>query len=79
MTKEATVEQLSIFDEIERQDVAAATADDSLDGYQTRYERGELLPGERAPGAATSSCEAATTAPAATAYTRRPLASSVPA
>ncbi len=50
MTKEATVEQLSIFDEIERQDVAAATADDSLDGYQTRYERGELLPGERGPG-----------------------------
>lgn len=44
------MEQLSIFDELERQDVAAATADDSLEGYQSRYERGELLPGESCPG-----------------------------
>ena len=44
------MEQLSIFDELERQDVAAATADDSLEGYHTRYERGELLPGESCPG-----------------------------
>lgn len=44
------MEQLSIFDELERQDVAARTAGDSLEGYQTRYERGELLPGESCPG-----------------------------
>ena len=44
------MDQLSIFDELERQDVAARAADDSLDGYQTRYERGELLPGESCPG-----------------------------
>lgn len=50
MTEEAAMEQLSIFDELERQDVAARTADDSLEGYRIRYERGELLPGESCPG-----------------------------
>lgn len=44
------MDQLSIFDELERQDVAARAADNSLKGYQARYERGELLPGERCPG-----------------------------
>lgn len=44
------MEQLSIFDELERQGVAARAADDSLKGYQARYERGELLPGESCPG-----------------------------
>lgn len=50
MTKEAAMDQLSIFDELERQDVAARAADDSLKGYQARYGRGELLPGESCPG-----------------------------
>lgn len=44
------MDQLSIFDELERQDVAARAADDSLEGYQARYERAELLPGESCPG-----------------------------
>ncbi|GAB4097786.1 hypothetical protein GCM10028787_32610 [Brachybacterium horti] len=44
------MKQLSIFDELERQDVAARAADDSLKGCQARYERGELLPGESCPG-----------------------------
>lgn len=50
MTKEATMEQLSIFDEFARQDAAARAADDSLEGYRLRYSRGELLPGESCPG-----------------------------
>ena len=44
------MDQLSIFDKLERQDVAARAADDSLEGYQARYERGELMPGENCPG-----------------------------
>ncbi|MGO1568934.1 MAG: hypothetical protein ACTHXC_12955 [Brachybacterium sp.] len=44
------MDQLSIFDELERQNIAARAADDSLKGYQARYERGELLPGESCPG-----------------------------
>ena len=50
MTKKASMEQLSIFDELDRQDVAARAGDDSLEGYRARYGRGELLPGESCPG-----------------------------
>lgn len=44
------MDQLSIFDELERQDVASRAADDPFEGYQARYERGELMPGESCPG-----------------------------
>lgn len=50
MIKKASMEQLSIFDELDRQDVAARAEDDTLEGYRARYSRGELLPGERCPG-----------------------------
>lgn len=50
MTKKASMEQLSIFDELDRQDVAARAGDDSLEGYRARYSCGELLPGESCPG-----------------------------
>ncbi|UEJ84621.1 hypothetical protein Bra3105_18490 (plasmid) [Brachybacterium halotolerans subsp. kimchii] len=53
MTTEATMQQLSIFDELDSQDRAARAADTTLAGYHARYERGELIPGESCPACGT--------------------------
>lgn len=43
------MKQLSIFDELSRQDSEARRVDTSAAGYVARYDHGELIPGEACP------------------------------